>query len=136
MNVLLHRNILKQVLEGHVQRVQLPGHKFSRIHVEDVVRVLIASITTSQPGTIYNVCDDQPAAQSDVVTFACEILNVKPPNFIKFEDAVKSMSPMSQSFWRDNRRVDNKKMKTNLGISLLYPTYKEGLISIFQNKIY
>ena len=130
------RNVFKQVLEGRAQRIHLPGHKFSRIHVEDVVGILIASIMTNEPGEIYNVCDDQPAAQSDVVTCACEILNVNPPAFIKFEEALKTMTPISQSFWRDNRRVDNTKIKKNLGISLLFPTYREGLMSIFENKNY
>ena len=132
----LGRNIFDQILEGRAQRVHLPGHKFSRVHVEDLVGVLIASIITSEPGEIYNVCDDQPASQSDVVTCACEILNINPPAFINFEEAVKFMTPMSQSFWKDNRRVDNTKIKKNLGISLLYPTYREGLISIFENGNY
>ena len=129
------RNIFKQVLEGRAQRVRLPGHKFSRIHVEDIVGVLIASIFTREPGGIYNVCDEQPAAQSDVVTCACDILNINPPDFIEFEEAVRSMTPMSKSFWMDNRRVDNRIIKTNLGISLLYPTYREGLRSIFESKL-
>ena len=129
------RNVLKQVLAGRAKRIELPGHKFSRIHVEDIVRVLFASICNRDPGQIYNVCDDEAASQSDVMAFACKILNLELPLPIRFEEAKKSMSPLAKSFWRDNRRVDNTKMKNKLGISLLYPNYRVGLKAILQNDI-
>jgi len=129
------RNTLKRVMAGQAQRIELPGQKFSRIHVEDMARVLIASMTNREPGEVYNVCDDEPASQSDVVEYSCKILGIKPPALISFEEAKKKMSPMTLSFWKDNRRVDNTKIKNNLGVSLLYPTYREGLMAILENEI-
>ena len=129
------RNTLKQVLAGRAQRIEQPGHKFARIHVEDIARVLTASIAKPDPGEAYNVCDDEPASQSDVVAFACKILDIDPPSPIPFREAKKLMSLMAQSFWKDNRLVDNSKIKEGLGVSLLYPTYRNGLRAIFQNGI-
>ena len=100
-----------------------------------MARVLIASMTNREPGEVYNVCDDEPASQSDIVEYSCKILGIKPPAFISFEEAKKKMSPMTLSFWKDNRRVDNTKIKNNLGVSLLYPTYRAGLMAIFENEI-
>ena len=129
------RNTLKRVMAGRAQRIELPGQKFSRVHVEDMARVLIASMTNREPGEVYNVCDDEPASQSDVVEYSCKILGIKPPALISFEEAKKKMSPMTLSFWKDNRRVDNTKIKNNLGVSLLYPTYRAGLTAILENEI-
>ena len=123
------------MLAGRAQRIEPLGHKFSRIHVEDIARVLTASIAKPDPGEAYNVCDDEPASQSDVVAFACKILDIDPPPPITFREAKKLMSPMAQSFWKDNRLVDNSKIKEGLGVSLLYPTYRTGLRAIFQNGI-
>jgi len=129
------RNTLKRVMAGRALRIELPGQKFSRVHVEDIARVLIASMTNREPGEIYNVCDDEPASQSDVVEYSCKILGIKPPALISFEEAKQNMSPMTLSFWKDNRRVDNTKIKNNLGLSLLYPTYRAGLMAILENEI-
>lgn len=129
------RNALEQMRAGIAHRIELPGHKFSRIHVEDIAQVLMASIANPKPGEFYNVCDDEPASQSDVVAYASEILGLQPPPLLQFEDAKRDMTPMTQSFWRDNRIVDNSKIKTNLNVSLMYPTYREGLRAIFAGKI-
>ena len=78
-------------------------------------------------GEIYNVCDDEPAAPIQVVTFACELLGVRPPSVQSFDEAKKEMSPMSLTFWGDNKRVDNRRIKEDLGVQLLYPDYRQGL---------
>ena len=67
-----------------------------------------------------------------MTSFACQLLGVSPPKKISFEDAKEHMTPMAQSFWQDNRRVDNKLIKKELGVSLQYPTYKEGLAAIHE----
>ena len=124
------RNPLDQVRRGEARRIDRPGHLFSRIHVEDIAAVLHASINQPNPGRIYNVCDDEAAAPADVTAFACRLLGVPPPPLIPFEAAERSMSAMARSFWRDNRRVDNTRMKRELGVRLRYPTYREGLIAL------
>jgi len=125
------RSILDQVRAGAARRIDKKEHRFSRIHVDDIATVLQASINRPNPGAIYNVCDDEAAAQADVVAHGCELLGVEPPPLIPFDEASQSMSPMAMSFWRDNRLVVNQRIKDELGVALSYPTYREGLEAIF-----
>jgi nucleoside-diphosphate-sugar epimerase len=122
------RSALDEVRAGTARRIDRPGHLFGRIHVEDIARTLAASIVRPDPGAIYNVCDDEPAAPADVVAFACELLGVAPPPLISLEQA--NLSEMGASFWNDNRRVKNGRIKSELGVTLAYPTYREGLRAI------
>jgi nucleoside-diphosphate-sugar epimerase len=126
------RSALDQVRAGKARRVVKEGHAFSRIHVDDIARVLLASIAQPNPGAIYNVCDDEAAEQADVVAEACRLLGVAPPPPVPFEEAIKDMSPMAQSFWQDNRRIDNARIKSELGVEFAYPSYREGLRAILE----
>ena len=124
------RSVIEQVLRGEGRRIDKPGHLFSRIHVDDIAAVLRASIGHPAPGQIYNVCDDEPAAPADVVAYACGLLGIEPPPSVPFDRAASELSPMALSFWRDNRRVDNTRMKRELGVELCYPNYRAGLAAI------
>lgn len=126
------RSALDQVRAGRAKRIDKPGHIFSRIHVDDIAQVLRASMDKPDPGAVYNVCDDEPAAAADVTAFACELLSMDPPPLQPFAEAAKKMSEMALSFWRDNRRVDNQRIKEELGVSFLYPDYRAGLRAIFE----
>lgn len=125
-----NRSPLDQVRRGEAKRLLRPGHLFSRIHVDDLATILRASMARPQPGYVYNVCDDTPAMQSDVVAYACELLGIEPPPLVPFEEAESHLSPMARSFWRDNRRVANTRLKRELGICLRYPDYRAGLRAI------
>ncbi|MEQ8667083.1 MAG: SDR family oxidoreductase [Rhodospirillales bacterium] len=124
------RSALDAVRAGRARRIDRPGHLFGRIHVDDIAAVLEASIDSPAPGEIYNVSDDEPAAPADVTTFACELLGVEPPPLISFEEAAATMSPMGRTFWEDNRKVSNRRIREELGVELAYPTYREGLQAI------
>lgn len=124
------RSALDQVRAGTARRIDRPGHLFSRIHVDDIAGVLEASIAKPDPGAIYNVCDDEPAAPADVTAEACRLLGVAPPPLVPFDDAAKDMSEMAKSFWRDNRRVANGRIRRDLGVRLLYPDYRAGLKAV------
>lgn len=119
------RNAIESVRRGTARRVEKPGQVFSRIHVDDLVDALAASIAKPDPGRIYNVCDDEPAAPGDVVAFACSLLGLPPPPPVPMEAA--GLSEMARSFYRDNKRVSNARMKSELGIRLRHPSYREGL---------
>ena len=119
------RNALVAVKEKTAHRIQKPGHMFSRIHVDDIVTVLKASFTHLQPGTIYNVCDDEPAQGHEVVAYASHLLGCAPPPLIPFKEA--ALSPRTASFYTDNRRVCNQRIKKDLGISLRFTNYRAGL---------
>jgi nucleoside-diphosphate-sugar epimerase len=123
------RSIFDTIRAGRAQRIVKPGHAFNRIHVEDIARTVWASIRHPAPGRIYNLADDLPAPSADLVTYACGLLGVEPPPEIGFDAAV--LSPMAREFWADNKRIDNRRIKQELGVDLLYPTYREGLDAIF-----
>ena len=123
------RSILDRIREGRAHRIDLPEQVFSRIHVADIVQVLIASIERPSPGRAYNLCDDEAAPPADVILYACELLGVAPPPPIAFAEA--ALSPMARSFYDDNKRVHNDRIKRELGVKLLYPTYRQGLAEIF-----
>jgi nucleoside-diphosphate-sugar epimerase len=119
---------LDTVREGRAKRIAKPGHIFSRIHVADIAQVLEASMARPHPGAAYNVCDDDPAPSSDVIAFAAALLNQPPPPEVPFEQA--ELSPMARSFYDDNKRVSNSRIKRELGVALLYSSYRIGLPAI------
>lgn len=123
------RSTLNQVRSGRARRIDRPN-LFSRIHVDDVATILAASMATPDPGAIYNVCDDEPARPADVVAFACELLGVEAPPMISWDEAVRDMSPMAQSFWQDDRRVSNRRLKQDLGVHFAWPDYRSGLRAV------
>lgn len=122
------RSALDELLAGEARRIDKPGQVFSRIHVEDIAGVILASMARPQPGEIYNVCDDLAAPSAEVVAYAAELLRMPPPPLAPFEEA--QLSPMARSFYEANRRVSNQKIKDRLGIRLQFPTYREGLRAI------
>ena len=119
------RSPLDQLRAGTARRIDKPGQVFSRIHVEDLVAVLKASMAKQNPGSIYNVCDDEPAAPAEVTAFGARLLGIEPPPLVAIEDA--GLSEMARSFYRDNKRVRNAKIKAELGLTLRYPDYRKGL---------
>ncbi|MDR3516415.1 MAG: SDR family oxidoreductase [Azospirillaceae bacterium] len=119
------RSALDSVRAGSARRVDKPGQVFSRIHVDDIAAVLQASIARPNPGAIYNVCDDTPSAPAEVIAYACGLLGREPPPLIPFADA--ALSPMARSFYDDNKRVDNTRIKTELGVRLRHVDYRSGL---------
>jgi len=126
------RSILDRLRMGTARHILKPGHVFSRIHVDDIVQTLWQSMQQPQPGSIYNIADDLPAEPRALILAGAELLGITPPAAIPYESA--QMSPMAQSFWQECRRVSNLKIKTDLGIHLLYPSYREGLRSIWAAK--
>ena len=119
------RNSLINLKTGKARRIVKPGQLFSRIHVDDIVQIVLASIAKPNPGRMYNVCDDEPAPPQDVVAFAADLMGIAPPPEQDYETA--ELSPMARTFYKDSRRVRNDRIKQELGVSLIYPTYREGL---------
>lgn len=124
------RNQLESIREGTARRIEKPGQVFSRIHVEDVATVLQASMRMPSPGRVYNVCDDEPAPPQEVVAFAARLLGRNAPPLEPYEMAKSTLSPMAMSFYQESKRVDNHRMKAELGVHLAYPTYREGLSAL------
>ena len=126
------RSAIDTVRAGTARRIYKEGQVFSRCHVDDIAAALAASIAAPQIHDLYNIADDEPAPPQDVIEYACTLLGVEPPPLVPLEDA--NLSEMGKSFYADNKRVSNKRMKEALGIALAYPTYREGLEAILRNE--
>ena len=128
------RNALTRIAQGKIQTIYKENHFFSRVHVADIAAVLIASIKKPNPISIYNVADDEPAPSYEVDTYAAHLLNIPAPERIPFELAV--LSPMAKEFYTHHRRVSNAKIKQELLVKLMYPTYREGLQNLYDTGDY
>lgn len=122
------RSALDRARDGAAHGIVKPGQVFSRIHVDDIVTALAASIARPRAGASYNLCDDQPAPSHEVNAFAARLLGREPPPLIAFEDA--DLTDAARRFWSENKRVSNALAKAELGWRPLYPTYREGLAAI------
>jgi nucleoside-diphosphate-sugar epimerase len=117
------RSALERVREGRAHRIDLPGQMFSRIHVDDIVSAVIAAFD-GPPGA-YNIADDRPASQNDVIAEACRLLRLPPPPLQSLDEA--GLSPMARGFYAENRRVANGKAKRLLGWAPRFADYRAGL---------
>ena len=126
------RSAIDTVRAGNPRRIEKPGHAFNRIHVDDIVQTMIASMDQPQPGDIYNLADNDPAPSHELVAYACALLGKEAPELIPYSEA--DMAPMARSFYKENKRVKNDKIKNKLGITLKYPDYKAGLDAIFEQE--
>jgi nucleoside-diphosphate-sugar epimerase len=127
------RNALVQLARGQARRIVKPGQIFNRIHVADIAQAIDAAVARCASG-IFNVADDEPSPPGDPIVYAAQLLGIAPPPEIAFADAAPAMSPLALSFWQECRRVRNAKLKSALGVSLLYPTYREGLRALLAEK--
>ncbi len=124
------RNTLVNLAESRAHRIVKPGQVFNRIHVDDIVQVLSSAVARNAAG-IFNVADDEPAPPQDVVAYAAALMGVEPPPEIPFAEA--DLSPMARSFYGDNKRVANARIKRELGIALRFPSYREGLGTLWRD---
>ena len=119
------RSPLKKVARGEGRAIIKLGQVFNRIHVADIAATLLASLKNPAPGRIYNVTDDEPAPPQDVVNFAADLLGLPRPPQVPFEEA--EMTEMGRSFYGENKRVRNLRIRHELGVDLAFPTYREGI---------
>ena len=122
------RGPFSKVRNGTARRIIKPNQVFSRIHVEDIAQVLLASIEQPNPGRAYNVCDNEAAPPQDVIAHAAELLGLPLPEAINIEDA--EMSAMARSFYAESKRVSNQRIREELGVALKYPDYRTGLAAL------
>jgi nucleoside-diphosphate-sugar epimerase len=122
------RGPFAKVRNGTARRVIKENQVFSRIHVDDIALALFASIRQPSPGAVYNLCDDDPAPPQDIIACAAELLGLPIPPKVSFEEA--DLSPMARSFYGESKRISNTRLRKELGVSLLYPDYRSGLMAI------
>lgn len=119
------RGPFDKLRKGSARRLVKPGQVFSRIHVDDIAQALQASMRKPSPGAIYNLCDDDPAPPQDVIAYAARLVGLPVPPEIPFHEA--ELSPMARSFYAESKRVRNERIKRDLGVQLLHPSYRDGL---------
>jgi len=119
------RNAIDQLRSGNARRIDKPGQIFNRIHVDDIATILMASMDRPRAGAVYNCADDHPAPNHEVVAYAAELIGIAPPALVSFDEA--DLSGMARSFYAENKRTDSRLAKNELGVTLAYPSYREGL---------
>jgi len=126
------RGPFAKVRKGTARRIIKPNQLFSRIHVDDIATTLMASIERPNSGRIYNVCDDNPAPPQDVIAHAAELLGLPIPEAVDFDTA--EMTNMARSFYAESKSVRNQRIKDELGVTLRYPTYQDGLQALLDGE--
>lgn len=122
------RSALDRIRDGSARRLVSPELVFNRIHVDDIAGAVVAGMDRPEITGVFNLSDDEPASPARVVEYAAELLGVDPPEETPLQEA--SLSPTARSFYEENKRVGNGRLKTELGYRLQYPTYREGLAQI------
>lgn len=122
------RNPLEAVRAGTARIIDKPGQVFNRIHVDDIGSVLLASMARPRHGGIYNVADAEACPPGDPIRFAAALLGVAAPEPIPYDSA--ELSPMARSFYAECKRLDTTRIREELGVTLAYPSYREGLAAL------
>ena len=125
-------NILVRLKSGNANIIKKRNHFFSRIHVEDIANVLFKSLSNFKSGEIYNISDDKPSSSEEVTLHGVKLLNIDTPKIIETKNIE---SAMLKNFFKDSKKVSNKKMKNFFDYSLKFPTYVEGLNYIRNNLV-
>jgi len=124
------RNALINIADGSARRIVKQDQIFNRVHVADI-GASVATAAMQEATGVFNLADDEPAPPQDVIAFAANLMGVAPPPEIDF--ATAELSPMARSFYGENRRVANTRLKRDLGLSLRFPTYREGLSGMWRD---
>lgn len=127
-----NRNALSQIKAGKARSIDKKDQVFSRIHVYDIAQIIETAMNKALQNEIFNLSDDYPCSSIEVNNYAAGLLKTPNPEIINFEKA--TLSEMAKEFYNDNRRVSNKKIKEKLGITLKFPTFKEGINKLFDGE--
>jgi nucleoside-diphosphate-sugar epimerase len=122
------RSSFDRLRAGTARRIAAPGQIFSRIHVDDLAAGLAASIARPRPGGIYNLCDDEPAPNSEVLAYAAGLLGMTPPPEVPLD--LDALAPSARRFYAETKRVSNALAKAELGWRPAWPSYREGLAAV------
>ena len=125
------RSAFDKLRDGTARRIVKQGQVFNRIHVDDIASTLEASIARPRQGAIYNIADNYPAPPDEVIAYAAELVGLPLPPAVPFEEA--ELTPMARSFYEGNRRIANHLIKSELGVQLAFPSYREGLAAVLRD---
>ena len=120
----IENNVIERLKAGTLKIVEKDNHFFSRIHVEDIAKILTLSLKKFIPGQIFNISDDYPCSNEEIAQYAANLMKINISEKIKLNDIE---STMVKDFYKDSKKVSNKKMRNFFSYDLKYPTFKEGL---------
>jgi nucleoside-diphosphate-sugar epimerase len=126
----LGRSVLERLRDGSARLVRKPGQVFNRIHVDDAVSAVFASMARPNPGRAYTVADDEPAPADVVMEWAADRLGLPRPPEVCWTDP--SVSDAMRRFYLDSKRLSNARAKAELGWRPLYPGWRDGLEAILR----
>jgi nucleoside-diphosphate-sugar epimerase len=121
------KNILVRLKSDNVKLINKKNHYFSRIHVDDIANILFKSLSKFKSGEIYNLSDDKPSSSKEITLHGAKILNIEN---IEVEEI---QSEMLKNFYKESKKVSNKKVKNYFNYNLKFPSYIEGLNYIRDN---
>jgi nucleoside-diphosphate-sugar epimerase len=127
------RSALDRLTAGKARRIAAPGQVFSRIHVDDLAAGLAASLARPRAGGVYNLCDDAPCPNSEVIAHAAGLLGLPAPPEAPLAEA--GLSQPALRFYAESKRVSNARAKAELGWRPMYPSYREGLQAILDAEV-
>jgi len=126
------RNGFERLRQGKARAVIKDGHIVNRIHQDDIVSALLASIAKPNPLKIYNLADGNPAPPQDVLNFAADLIEAARPLQLNHDTA--NISDMARSFYKETKRVDNSRAQRDLGWAPKYKTYRQGLMATLKDE--
>jgi len=126
------KNILVRLKIGNVKLINKKEHYFSRIHVDDIANILFKSLSKFKSGEIYNLSDDKPASSEEVTLFGAKILDIQNLKKINVNEIENEML---KNFYKDSKKISNKKVKNYFNYNLKFSNYIEGLNYIRDNFI-
>jgi len=130
------RSTFEAIKNKKIRVISKTNQVFSRIHVADITNAIIYLLQNKNYlkfHQIINIADDEPCSQIEVIQYCYNLLDLKMPKPILFEEAKEELSPIAQSFWMENRRISNKLLCETLGYKLIYKNYKLGLKNCYLN---
>ncbi len=125
--------VIDSIETGKAIRIFKAGHYFSRVHVKDIVSIIKAMINEPKSHEIYNIADDYPSAQHEVIEFACNLMGKTLPEMINFEDA--NLSETMLNYYMSSKRIDNSKVKRDYKLNMEFPSYREGLARLVRDRL-
>ncbi len=124
-----NRSTIDSFIKNTAKNIKKPGHYFSRIHIRDIVNIILELMDKETQNEIFNLADDLPAEQAEVAKFTSRMMNYPLPPATNIDD--DNISPRLKEFYAENKKIDNSKIKKYLKYKMHYPSFKEGLKDIW-----
>ena len=121
---------LARVQQGHPILREEESPPTNRIHADDLADVCIRAAEKAVDGDIFNVSDGQPGTMTQYFNTVCDLLGLPRLPQIDMQEARQVMNPMMLSYLTETRRMDNRKMMEQLGVTLMYPDLSSGLKNV------